>query len=84
MYGIGLEPAMELSAQGLLAKILNARTTRLASKSRHVQSTAIKRRSTCDSVRGCPVLSSHFSPRPGPLQVGPFESEFLGLDDRMM
>jgi len=33
------------------------------------QSAAIKRRSRCGSVRGCPVLSSHFSPTPAP-QVG--------------
>src|SRR5258707_15368532 len=29
---------------------------------RDTQSWAIKRRSRCGSVRGCPVLSSHFSP----------------------
>ena len=36
---------------------------------RDTQSLEIKRRSRCGSVRGCPVLSSHFSPGPAP-QVG--------------
>jgi hypothetical protein len=34
-----------------------------------LQSAAINRRSRCGSVRGCPVLSSHFSPGLAP-QVG--------------
>jgi hypothetical protein len=33
---------------------------------RRTQSAAIKRRSRCGSVRGCPVLSSHFLPGPAP------------------
>jgi len=36
---------------------------------RGTQSAAIKRRSRCGVVRGCPELSSHLSPRPAP-QVG--------------
>ena len=36
---------------------------------RDAQSAAIKRRSRCGSVRGCPVVSLHFSPGPAP-QVG--------------
>ena len=38
-------------------------------RGRGIQSDAIKRRSRCGFVRGCPVLSSHFSPGPA-LHVG--------------
>src|SRR3984957_9968290 len=40
------------------------------------QSAAIKRRSRCGCVRGCPVLSSHFSPGPAS-QVGHTDSFYL-------
>jgi hypothetical protein len=41
----------------------------LTLRGRDIQSEAIRRRSRCGSVRGCPVVSSHFSPGPAP-QVG--------------
>src|SRR3954465_3480617 len=53
----------------------NNSATRILAKKRPrsllcwLQSYPINRRSRCGSVRGCPVLSSHFSPGPAP-QVG--------------
>lgn len=55
----GCEKSLRVESPSLLALDCSV-------QSLDISSAAIKRRSRCGSVRGCPVLSSHFSPGPAP------------------